>query len=242
MKSLIEKIKQKKDLLIIVSSVLIGGGLLGTAVLTMKGKTNDANTTAVEDTLSYVLGNQIGANLKRQGIAKINAQTLAQAVEDGFNGVNKVSAAEAQKAMQQLQQSLSEQSKKDGDSTLNAARQFMNANKDRAGVVTTRSGLQYLVQKEGKGKSIKKDSVVTMKYHMNLANGAAIDTSEGKSGPSKVKVSSLIEGWQEGLQLMKEGGHMRLYIPPEIAYGKAPTNRIPGNSVIIIDVEVLAVD
>ena len=116
--------------------------------------------------------------------------------------------------------------------------QFLEANAKKEGVVTTPSGLQYQVVEEGSGKSPGPGDTVTVNYTGTLVDGTEFDSSAKHGGPATFKLDAVIKGWSEGLQLMKEGGKTRLFIPKELAYG----DRGPlGHRALIFDVELIKV-
>lgn len=114
---------------------------------------------------------------------------------------------------------------------------FMAANADEPGIVTTESGLQYKVVKDGEGASPKPGDVTLVSYRGTLTDGTVFDESEQTAMP----VDGVVPGFAEALQLMKRGGEYQLFIPPELAYGdKVPEGGpIPANSVLIFDVSLI---
>jgi FKBP-type peptidyl-prolyl cis-trans isomerase len=116
---------------------------------------------------------------------------------------------------------------------------FLVENGKKPGVVSTASGLQYLILGEGKGISPKATDTVTVNYRGSLISGQEFDSGENVSFP----LNGVIRGWTEGLQLMKEGAKYRFFIPPKLAYGESGVGRvIPPNSALIFDVELVKVD
>ncbi|CAL1240519.1 FKBP-type peptidyl-prolyl cis-trans isomerase [Candidatus Methylocalor cossyra] len=116
---------------------------------------------------------------------------------------------------------------------------FLRENRDKPGVVTTASGLQYQVLEAGSGVSPKATDRVTVNYRGYLVSGDQFDGGEGVSFP----LDKVIAGWTEGLQLMKEGARYRFFIPPELAYGErgaAPV--IPPNATLIFEVKLVKVE
>ena len=123
-----------------------------------------------------------------------------------------------------------------------AGKKFLDENGKKDGVKTTKSGLQYKVEKEGKGaKPTDKDSV-TVHYEGRLLDGTVFDSSLERKEPVTFSVTDVIPGWVEGLQLMTEGSKYTFYIPSNLAYGEtgAPPT-IPPNAVLTFDVELLKV-
>ena len=100
------------------------------------------------------------------------------------------------------------------------------------------SGMYYSILNTGAGQSPKICNGVSVKYIGKLADGQTFDES---ATPVNFQLSSLIGGWQLGITLLKPGGKIRLYIPPSLGYGKQTTGTIPPNSMLIFDVELVAV-
>ena len=120
---------------------------------------------------------------------------------------------------------------------------FLAENAKKAGVKTTKSGLQYIVLKEGTGKSPKVNSNVTVNYEGRLIDDTVFDSSIARNHPANFQVSQVIQGWTEGLQLMKEGAKYRFFIPANLAYGQIGSGDvIEPNSTLIFDVELLNVN
>jgi hypothetical protein len=108
---------------------------------------------------------------------------------------------------------------------------------------TAPSGLQYKVLAEGSGKTPKETDNVTVNYRGTLIDGAEFDSSYKRGQPATFQVNGVIKGWTEALQLMKEGSKWQLFIPPELAYGERGTDsRIPPNSTLIFEVELISVN
>ncbi len=115
---------------------------------------------------------------------------------------------------------------------------FLAENAKKEGVKTTASGLQYLVLKEGTGRTPAAQDSVTVNYRGTLISGKEFDSSEGITFP----LNRVIPGWTEGLQLMKEGAEHRLFVPSELAYGERGAGGAIGpNETLIFDVELLEV-
>lgn len=119
---------------------------------------------------------------------------------------------------------------------------FMEKNKTEAGMVTLPSGLQYKVMEAGTGKKPSKNDTVTVDYEGTLLNGAVFDSSYKRGQPASFPVSGVIAGWQEALQLMPMGSTWMLYIPPELAYGKAGAGGMIGpNETLVFKVHLISV-
>jgi len=118
---------------------------------------------------------------------------------------------------------------------------FLAENKKKSGVVTLPSGLQYKIEKEGKGKTPGSSSFVTVQYKGMLPDGTLFDSSN--QGPVTFNVNAVIPGWAEALRLMKEGSKWMIYVPPQLAYGEKGVNRIIGpNQLLIFEIELIDTD
>jgi FKBP-type peptidyl-prolyl cis-trans isomerase len=120
---------------------------------------------------------------------------------------------------------------------------FLEENAKKEGVKTTASGLQYKVDKEGTGKSPTATDTVKVHYKGTLLDGKEFDSSYKRNEPIEFPLNRVIKGWTEGVQLMKEGGKMTLYIPSKLAYGPSgtPGGPIGPDETLIFEIELLQV-
>ncbi|MCW8346060.1 MULTISPECIES: FKBP-type peptidyl-prolyl cis-trans isomerase [Vibrio] len=131
---------------------------------------------------------------------------------------------------------------KAGEVNLQQGQAFLQENGLKEEVTTTESGLQYQVLHKGEGTvhpSAK--SKVKVHYHGTLIDGTVFDSSVDRGTPISFGLNQVIKGWTEGLQLMNEGDKYRLFIPSNLAYGKSGSGPIPPASVLIFDVELIAI-
>lgn len=184
------------------------------------------------DKVLYSLGYELGKDISRQKL-ELTPEVLLKGIEDAMTGGKPlVSTRQRQVALKQIKDLRAQHN-------LEQSQAFLDANEKKQGVHTLPSGLQYKVMNAGEGKSpTDKDSVV-VNYRGRLMDGSEFDSSYQRGRPATFQLKKVIKGWQEGLQLMKEGAKWELYIPPELAYGKrgAPKS-IPPNSVLIFEVEL----
>lgn len=127
-------------------------------------------------------------------------------------------------------------------SNLELGQAFLKQNSTQAGVKTTPSGLQYKVITEGKGKSPKATDTVLVHYRGTTIDGREFDSSYKRNEPISFPLNGVIPGWTEGVQLMKEGGKIQLFIPSNLAYGsRGAGGVIPPDATLVFDIELLKV-
>uniref|UniRef100_UPI0033406411 FKBP-type peptidyl-prolyl cis-trans isomerase n=1 Tax=Parapedobacter defluvii TaxID=2045106 RepID=UPI0033406411 len=119
---------------------------------------------------------------------------------------------------------------------------FMESNKAKPGIVTTGSGLQYEVIREGTGEKPAITDTVTVHYKGQLSDGNVFDSSYDRGEPATFTLDRVIKGWQEGIQLMSQGAQYRIYIPSDLGYGERGAGQdIPPYSPLIFEVELILV-
>ena len=191
--------------------------------------------------LSYAIGQQIGKQLKGQGL-EIDAAVLAGSLQDSYNGkTSKMKPEEMQAAMVKAREATEGKMDAAGKENRVKGDKFLADNKSKIGVKTTASGLQYQVMTEGNGKSPAASDTVKVHYKGTLIDGTQFDSSIDRGTPAEFPLNGVIKGWTEGLQLMKVGGKTRFFVPSDLAYGPAGRPGIPPNSVLIFEVELLEI-
>ncbi|MCB1197893.1 MAG: FKBP-type peptidyl-prolyl cis-trans isomerase [Deltaproteobacteria bacterium] len=191
---------------------------------------------------SYALGYQFGANIAQLGVDLDNT-AITNALNDALSKKDSLlSEKEIQESMVTLRNKRMEAQKARAEKGKAEGAAFLEKNKTAEGVKVTESGLQYKILKEGTGKTPKVDDRVKVHYKGNLIDGTEFDSSYKRDAPAIFGVGGVIKGWTEALQLMKEGAQWRLFIPSELAYGEMDRPTIPGNSVLIFDVELISIE
>jgi FKBP-type peptidyl-prolyl cis-trans isomerase len=186
-----------------------------------------------------LIGVNFGQQLLRLGITDPAAlQSLQRGIDEGLKGT-KTSPDE----QQQLSHYFYASTKAAISSNLNNAHAFLLRNSSEKGVRTTSSGLQYIVLTEGDPKAAAPTlgDQVTVRYRGTLLDGTEFDSSDVRGAPTQFLVGGVIKGWQEALLMMKPGAKWRLFVPPELAYGRKERRNIPGGSLLIFDVELTGV-
>ncbi|MFW6054711.1 MAG: FKBP-type peptidyl-prolyl cis-trans isomerase [Thermodesulfobacteriota bacterium] len=221
--------------LIVAGCFLFSGSLLPAA---------EEGPATQQEKISYVLGHTIITNLKED--FQVDAEALVQGVEDGLAGESLLSDEEMQATMaafqQQLQQEQQEKQQKEAAANKAAGRKFLEKNKEKKGVVTLPSGLQYKVLEEGDGPSPSPSDTVVCHYEGRTVDGQVFDSSKQRGEPATFQVDGVIKGWTDALQLMAVGSKWMLYIPPDLAYGEQGAGQvIPPGSTLIFEVELLEI-
>ena len=202
------------------------------------------------DSLSYSIGMSLASFYKQQGITNINTAMLDRAINDIKTGkpllTEEQMTACVNNFMQQKQAEKTEQSRRANagiiEANHKAGEAFLAANKTKPGVVTTASGLQYLVLKEGTGPKPLPTDKVKCHYHGTLIDGTVFDSSVDRGQPVDFPVTGVIQGWVEALQLMPVGSKWKLFLPANLAYGdNAAGPKITPGSTLIFEVELLEI-
>jgi FKBP-type peptidyl-prolyl cis-trans isomerase FklB len=203
--------------------------------------------TNMQDSAGYAIGMDIARNFKRQGV-EVNLQALFKAMEDVYAASPLLltdAAAQSTVASLQtrIQMKAAEARKGKLTENLKKAEDFLATNKTQPGVITTASGLQYIVVKEGTGRMPLATDQVTTHYHGTLLDGTVFDSSIKRGEPATFRVNGVIAAWQEALQLMKEGSTLKLFCHPKLAYGENGTGQVIGpNELLIFEVQLIKVN
>jgi len=197
------------------------------------------------DSVAYIIGSGLGEQLKNDDL-KINIEVIAYGLKAGMDGAEPLFDKEQiQKIMQSFQEEI--QMKKQGKTeTLSeenkiAGEKFLAENKDKPGVITLENGCQYEIIKSGNGPSPKVTDKVRVHYHGTLINDVVFDSSVDRGEPAEFPLDQVIPGWTETIPLMKVGDKWKIFIPADKAYGEQGPQGIPGNSVLIFEVELLEI-
>lgn len=217
--------------------------LMGSLVMNCGGVTAQDVTSlqSESDSLSYTLGMDIGENFKRESI-----EVSYDAFMTGFKHANEgkdalLTKAERDQTIRNLQQSLRKQQEERAEKNVTEGKEFLESNKANPGVTETPTGLQYRVINEGDGDSPTASDQVKVHYKGTLIDGTEFDSSYGRGEPATFRVNGVIKGWQEGIQLMKVGAKYEFFIPSSLAYGPRPSPKIPANSTLVFEVELLEI-
>ena len=199
------------------------------------------------DKVSYALGLGIGQQLAQMGATELNVDDFAQSIKDVLSGSElKVSHREAQQIVQDYfakkEAAMNAARAEQGKAAKEEGEKYLKENAKKEGVITTPSGLQYQVLKEGNGKKPSAKDSVKCHYEGFLIDGTVFDSSVQRGEPAVFGLQQVIAGWTEGLQVMQEGGKYRFFIPYRLTYGEGGAGAmIPPFATLIFDVELIEV-
>lgn len=223
--------------LLIIALALVPSLALAAPQMTLKTKS---------DKISYSIGAEIGKSLKTREV-QVNPNAFMRGVNDGLKGdTTLMTPKEMEATLTKFNKEMIE--KRNAQIQELAAKNeaksiaYLSKNKSQPGVVTTKTGLQYKIDKQGTGAAPGPKDTVTVHYRGHLVDGTEFDSSYKRNEPATFGVDQVIPGWTEALQLMTPGAKYTLFIPPELGYGKygaGPT--IGPNEALIFEVELLSV-
>lgn len=214
-------------------------------VLAQKNKSVKLVTSA--DTISYLIGSDIGHNLMSGGI-EFNPELLSKGIADAATNADTLVIGKQKKDeilakwQQERAKKQQEEKSKISEVAKKAGAQFLALNKNAQGVKETPSGLQYKVIKEGSGVHPKATDKVKVHYHGTLTDGTVFDSSVERGEPISFGLNQVIPGWTEGVQLMTPGSKYIFYIPSNLAYGDREMGKIPAGSTLVFEVELFSIE
>jgi len=217
--------------------------ILSFSLLTAPIYAQESQPWSKDQELSYALGYRIGQSVQTKKTLEIDL--LVKGIEDALSEKKPpLNEKKMTKILRNFQrQQIIEARNKIGKINREKGRVFLNENKKKPGVVTLESGLQYKVIRQGTGETPTATDEVVTHYHGTLINDKVFDSSHRRGQPATFRVNQVIAGWQEALQLMKEGAKWQLFIPGKLAYGKQGTRdgKIGPHETLIFEIELLSI-
>lgn len=203
------------------------------------------NTT--KEKVSYCIGLETGKNLKQQFV-DLDLKLLVDGVQDAFQEKQlRLTPDEIQSILNSLRAQIETQQReylaKFAEENKKAGEIFLEQNKEKEGIVTTSSGLQYRVLSEGTGPSPKLFDTVTVHYKGSFIDGRVFDSSYQRGQPNTFPVNRVIPGWVEILQKMKTGDKWEVFIPSYLAYGENGFGDAIGpNSTLVFELDLISIN
>ena len=190
--------------------------------------------------VSYSIGINVATSIKSEGLDSINSFYISKGFQDVFE--NKDLAINIEESNKIIGEYFNKKQDAKNQRLAIDSKIFLEQNKQKDGVITTESGLQYLILSEGRGNNPTLNDNVTVHYHGTLIDGTIFDSSVDRKQPATFPLNGVIPGWQEALQMMSIGSKWKILIPCELAYGESGAGAIGPNSTLIFEVELLSIN
>lgn len=195
--------------------------------------------------VSYMIGMDMAKSMKPIKDTldiEVMAEAMNTAFADGTPKLTEEQSLQVQQAFTaklQAKQAAEQEAKAVKGKTEGAA--FLAANKDKPGVKTTESGLQYQVVRAGNGAQPAATDTVRVHYKGTLLDGTVFDSSYDRGQPAEFGLNQVIPGWSEGVALMPVGSKYTFWIPSGLGYGDAGMGPIPPNAMLTFEVELMEI-
>jgi FKBP-type peptidyl-prolyl cis-trans isomerase FklB len=201
---------------------------------------------AIKDPSSYALGFDVGSGFAASKMSEkeIEIKDFITGLLDALNKRDpKLEPAQLQAAFEALQQRMQKKMIEIGKQNLEKANAYLAANKDKDGVVQTKSGLQYKIVKSGSGKQPTLTDTVSVHFEGKLLSGMIFDSTLQRNQPATFQVTKVVPGWAEALQRMKVGDKWIVTVPPALGYGEKglPPAGIEPNELLLFEMELIDV-
>lgn len=200
------------------------------------------------DDSSYAFGVLVGKDIERvissqKEIFSYNQERVLAGVQDTLKKSGKLTDEDLQKQLKALDAYLVEQETKilaeKSKATIEAGDKFRAEYAKKSGVKKTQSGLLYKIEKAGSGEAPKATDTVKVHYKGTLPDGTVFDSSYDRGEPIEFQLNQLIPAWVEAIPMLKKGGKMEIVAPPQLAYGDRQAGKIPANSTLKFEIELL---
>ncbi|MGX2968153.1 FKBP-type peptidyl-prolyl cis-trans isomerase [Ursidibacter sp. B-7004-1] len=227
-----------------LSAVAIVAGAIFTAQTALAEK---ADPKFVDES-SYAVGVLMGKNIEgviesQKNVFSYNQERILAGVQDTLKKSGKLTDEDLKKQLEALDKYLLEQETKiqaeKNKATTESGDKYRADYEKKAGVKKTESGLLYKIEKAGEGESPKATDTVKVHYKGTLTDGTVFDSSYERKEPIEFQLNQLIPGWIEAIPMLKKGGKMEIVLPPQLGYGDRQAGKIPANSTLIFEIELL---
>ena len=196
------------------------------------------------DSVSYLMGVNFGSWIKGNNFGELNYGQIVKGMKDFINAKGSTRDSNFVKQFKVNPELMNEvlddfvSKRREYTQKLNLEKEekFLAENKEKEGVQVTESGLQYIIIEPGNDVHPTAKDTVTVNYKGTLLNGDVFDESNGT--PVTFTLGRVIKGWSEGMQLIGEGGKIRLFVPAELGYGEYGNRGIEPNATLIFDVDL----
>lgn len=228
-----------KKSFLIVAVCALGAVLFSACSAQTSSEKQPAGMTKAEvDSVSYMLGYNLGRSISYSNMGSLNISKIVEGIKAAGKGVE-ISQEEFYGVVNGF---MEKRMKLVGEENLAKAEKFFASNASADGVQTTESGLQYKIVREGEVKASSEKDTVEVNYEGTTLDGEVFDSSYERGESVTFPLNRVIPGWTEGMQLVGEGGEITLWIPANLAYGeRAQGDKIGPNEALKFKVEVIKV-
>lgn len=216
--------------------------------LTACNKPSSSSTKLATDDAkaAYSIGYMTAKSMSAQ-VPTLDTKSYAAGFKDAYTKKDPAIKEEDMKTVlmafeAKVRKEAEDKQKKDAAEAVTKGAAYLAENAKKAGVITTASGLQYQVIKEGTGAKPVATDTVKVHYEGKLVDGTVFDSSIKRGEPVSFPLNQVIAGWTEGVQLMTVGSKYKFVIPANLAYGEQGGGPIPANSVLTFEVELLEIN
>lgn len=230
-------LKNKLSLLALFSTALVSSSVFA----------DTADQKFIDDS-SYAVGVLMGKNIEgimesQKDLITYNQDRLVAGVQDTLKKSGKLTDEDLQKQLKALDDYLTSKESKiqaeKSKETVAAGDKFRADYEKQSGVKKTASGLLYKIEKAGEGDSPKATDTVKVHYKGTLTDGTVFDSSYDRGEPIEFQLNQLIPAWIEAIPMLKKGGKMEIVAAPNLAYGERQAGKIPANSTLKFEIELL---
>ena len=244
---------------LLAATVMLAVGCQKEEAPTEAAKVEQAQTEAAvaqfqseEEKAAYAIGVSF-ANYLESSIEKpaeigvvLKKELVLQGIEDVFADKAKLNEEEIRTALEALDKTVAEkmqqQAAEKAAAALKVGEEFRAEFEKQEGVKKTESGLLYQVMTPAEGEKPAETDTVEVHYVGTLTDGTKFDSSYDRNQTTSFPLNRVIPGWTEGVQLMPVGSKFKFVIPPELAYGEQESPKIPANSTLVFEVELVSID
>ena len=215
------------------------------AMLIATGTAGAQDLSNDKDKLSYAVGWEFGADLKRRN-QEFDVEAVIAALRDAVGDQDpKVAVEEMRDLLTAFQEKLRQEQlaafQQLAEENRVKSEEFLAGNRSKTGIVALESGVQYRIIEEGDGARPGMKDTVEVHYRGSKMDGREFDSSFARGVPQSFKVSEVLLGWQEVLPLMKSGSTWQIFVPPELAFGVRGQPPVGPNEALTFDIKLVQI-
>ena len=214
-------------------------------MLITTGAVSAQDMSSDKDKLSYAVGWEFGADLKRRN-QEFDVEAVVAALRDAVGDQTpKVAVEEMRELLTAFQEKLRQEQlaafQQLAEENKVKSEEFLQNNRSKTGIVVLESGVQYRIIEEGDGARPGMEDAVEVHYRGSKMDGREFDSSFARGVPQNFKVKEVLLGWQEVLPLMKSGSTWQVFVPPELAFGVRGQPPVGPNEALTFDIKLVQI-